>query len=205
MTGITIGTGNWKNLAEYSADRMSEMTDADVMVLGDDEANRHKVPHPAWLKCYINHYTNDHEVIVFDADLFCMREWNPCLFTDKCDMAVVKDEDSQPVYQECQLYDIGFGNYFNSGMMLFGDGVHVITGAINYLPSYGRWNEQTAINKVIWDRRMCPMYLPRAYNRLLWPGVDNYDPEALKDLGVVNLHFASIGNPDTILEIVRKL
>lgn len=202
MIALTIGTGKWAKLARYSADRMHEMTGMEVDVIGDGFANNYPdISHPAWLKCFYRDLTGDNDVMLFDADLFAMKEWQPeRLWSGR--MMVVPDENSREVYNECQLYQIGYGNYFNTGLII---GPEHVADAFAYHPQYGRWNEQTAINKVVWDAQLCPTFLPRAYNRLLWPNMDSYEPEALMEMGAVNLHFASIGDPDKIMEVVRKL
>ena len=205
MQAITIGTGKWAKLAQYSAARMAEMTGLDVMVLGDKEVGPLNLSHPSWAKCWLEQFNpTDKDLFIADADVWCMKEWNPVTALADYPLVVVKDESSDQVRAECRLYGLDPEKYFNTGLML----VHAFSalyGAQRYHPRFGRWAEQTAINKAVQDWKIEPTYLPHAYNRLLWPGKDDYGTDALKALGAVNLHFASMHDPDLILSYMKKL
>jgi len=206
MQAITIGTGKWAKLAQYSAARMAEMTGLEVRVLGDKEVGPLNLSHPSWAKCWIWNFigVEDSYVFIFDADLWCMKEWKPQL-VHPTRLMVVRDESSDAVRAECQLYALDPNLYFNTGLLITRYIGGVMECAKSYHPKFGRWQEQTAINHVVQGSSLMVDYLPHAYNRLLWPGKDDYGTDALKALGAVNLHFASMHAPDLILSYMKKL
>ena len=206
MQAITIGAGPYRKLADYSAARMREMTGLETTVIDENDLRWWPVEHPAWQKLWLMHMHRGRDLLIFDADIFCMKEWQPEDFIQEYEMAAVPDMASQQVLSECQLYGIGWGNYFNAGLMIVDGTIEVMYDAQQYHPRYGSWLEQTAINKACWDAQVNINYMPRAYNRLLWPGRDSYEPADLKGLNVVNLHFASMGGQhEQILEMMKKL
>ena len=205
MQAITIGVGPYLKLAEYSAARMEEMTGLEVMVLTDYHMKGLNITHPAWLKLWAYDFAGHTDIMIFDADVWCMKEWSPESALADSSLAVVRDELSTAVIAECDLYGIGRGNYFNAGLLIADSDQRIFQEARKYAPKYGKWLEQTALNRESWIQQVCPNYLPRAYNRLLWPGADSYDSEYLNRLNVVNLHFASLGDPEIILTTIKAI
>lgn len=184
MIGLTIGTGEWKGVAERAAAQMQAMTDIECFVI--DKVDKGLV-HPSWHKLnLLRDYPNE-ALLIFDADIWCCKGWRPIDFFDR-GLAMVAEMDTAPVFKERQLYGIPQGKYYNGGLIICDSGCRELFAQTMKLhPRYGTWLEQTGLNRTILDLKQPIMELPTTYNHL----VDiTHDAATLKALHSVNLHFA---------------
>lgn len=208
MQALTLGIGSWRDLAERSAARMQEMTGVPCKVIGDEHVKDLDLPHPAWAKLWVFDWTDSAAVMVFDADLWCLREWEPKRFWVMWNISATTEPWSRQINSEAVEHDIPIWRYFNTGLMIMPYTTAIgraLDAAKDLRPKYGRWYEQTAICKTMHTHGVSFNEMPQRYNHLLWPGRDSYDPERLSMLGAVNLHFASLNDPQRIGEIIDTL
>jgi len=187
MIGLTIGTGEWKVVAERAAAQMQAMTGIECRVI-DRVPNT--LSHPSWWKMSLldtRPTLNPIQVLIFDADIWCCKRWNPQDFVGR-GLAMVAELDNPAVERERQLYGIPQGKYYNAGLIICDSRCRELFAQTMKLhPRYGNWLEQTGLNRTILDLKQPITELPMTYNHL----VDiNHDAATLKALHSVNLHFA---------------
>lgn len=197
MKGYTIGTGKWRKVAEYAAARMQEMTGVDCSVW----TPRKEWVHPSWAKCEIPIET---DTLIFDADVWCMSPWNPSGSEWTMPIAGVVEPANPAVDLECQLYGIKRSEYFNGGLVVVAAGAwDMLPTVAQYHPRYGRWLEQTAMNKVFAGRAGA---IPDPYNHLLRANREPMDVASLRAHGAINLHFTGPDKtPDWLLTKYKEL
>ena len=207
MIAVTIGIGDgWKQAATRAAARVQEMTELAVHII---DRNDFGAAHPAWLKLKIPEMFPAHdEFFYFDSDILMLRHWLAREMFEAMGrpFMAVPDVNSLPVLRECQAFQLPFPDwYVNSGLFVFGrEHRPVLDAAWARHPSYGTWLEQTALNRALIDTRTEVCRLPRTFNTLLWPGVDNYSPEALRARPEIILHAASLGGNADLLRAVQR-
>lgn len=92
MIGVTIGISPiHEALAKLSAKCFQEMTGLDVLILGDKELKQSGLTHPASLKLKAFDFVNDDNVLYFDADWFCTKNWNPTIFSNSKTISASND------------------------------------------------------------------------------------------------------------------
>lgn len=92
MIGVTIGISPvYKALANLSAKCFNEMTGLEVLILGEKELEQSGLTHPASLKLKTFDFVNDDNVLYFDADWFCTKNWNPTIFSNSKTIAACND------------------------------------------------------------------------------------------------------------------
>jgi hypothetical protein len=184
MIGLTIGTGEWKGVAERAAAQMQAMTGIECFVI--DQVDKRLV-HPSWHKLNLIGGYPGNTYLIFDADIWCCKRWNPQDFEFR-GLAMVAELDNPTVFRERQLYGIPQGKYYNAGLIICDSRCRELFAQTMKLhPRYGNWLEQTGLNRTILDLKQPITELPLTYNHL----VDiNHDAATLKALHSVNLHFA---------------
>jgi hypothetical protein len=211
MIGLTIGIGGlWPEIAARSARRMEKMTGIKCYAF---KATTAGINHPSWLKCKLmDFYPKVGDFLVFDADIFSMQVWSPqTIFQEmKGAFCAVPDRNHKIVLDECQEHNLPFPDwYINGGLMMFSRAHKPLWDAVFAKhPKYGRWLEQTALNKSIQELGVEVCRLPRVFNTL--PNLDAtgswYDLDAMRKSGVVNFHMADLGGDGTkILELQKEL
>ena len=210
MIGFCIGVGEgWDKCAQWACKRMVQMTGIECIPIHHLSKSWTT---PSWGKLeiatHIHKHANGHNIyMIFDADILPMKPWRPReLFINQGrKFLAARDVDSIVVMDECKRYDIPMGEYYNAGLMIFGsEHLHVFDTAATRHPTYGRWQEQTAINKALQDTNTNVIPLPRAYNTLLWPDKDSYKPNDLINQHAVNLHCASLGGNWKLLKSIQS-
>lgn len=192
MIGVTIGVGEgWYERAVWAANRMAFMTGLHCEIVKDTVNDFH----PSWCKLNVPlMYPHEESFLIFDSDIICMKPWNPRqLYIDSGHKFLwCRDVDTDPVIAEAK--EFGIERYHNAGIFICGrHHLPLMTSAFLRGPVYGKWLEQTALNEAVQDSSNgTARTLPRAYNTLLWPKIDDYSPEALTNRHVVNLHAASL-------------
>lgn len=192
IVGFCIGVGEgWLDRAKWAIERMEEMTGIRSEIF---EGFTGKWYHPSWGKLEIAQLNTD--MMIFDADILPMKPWNPEALYEQNGkkMLMCRDVASNEVIQECKNFKLRTDRYFNGGLIICGPHHKpIFDRAAKRHPQYGSWLEQTALNEAIQhygDKVIAE--LPRAYNTLLWPNVDDLSPKALKDSHCVNMHAASL-------------
>lgn len=190
---VTIGIGDgWRELAERSARRMTAATGLPAQVI----SSCYLLPggwNPSWAKCWAFDLVpaDVERLVIFDADLYVagpFAEWD----TDQ-PLAVVRHVRNNEVRNEMTLY--GFREYWNGGLLVIrrslADALRLVA---TYGPHYGKWLEQTALNRVF---EYCDKaWLPARCNHLLGAppakaGADAAIGSALGaiEAGSIGLHF----------------
>lgn len=196
MLGITIGTGDWGPVAEAAAARMQEMTGCLTTIIRNDDS---RFAHPSWNKLFLNG-----PCFFFDADIWCMKRWNPQELLDRYQRTLMLPERPHTAIKtECQLYGIPLDSYYNAGLIIMtGNEGPLFENAFSRHPTYGRWLEQTSLNRSVVELKWQVQPLPDAYNRM----VRIETPvEKLRMEQAINLHFAGPKTPAQLLEVYKQL
>lgn len=206
MIGVTIGCGDYLEVARVSADRMEEMTQMPCVVV--DKIFK-GVPHVTWLKCFlIEHFPHEDSFLYFDADVICLKEWRPeKLFEDLqrsfCAIPNSLDEGS---FSESLYCGIPFPFYYvNAGVLMFGREHKLIwDGAWRRQPRFGYldWGENAALNAAIWESRMQIAHLPPHFNFMAHNG--NVSVQEAIDGGVINYHACNLHTADGVREVQQR-
>ncbi len=202
MIGVTIGYGAWHEVACAAAARMQAMTGLECRILPDylvDDPQR-----ASWAKMRVLEAYPEDNFLIFDADVFCMKPWNPMEWADR--PTFVAEKPNKMTVAECQLFGLPQERYINGGLWIVSRDEAPLFDAIKKMyPEYGRWQEQTALNKAIHrDLRLPVRYLPRAYNDLVNPALPS-DPDTLRARHSVNLHFAGPKTTGWLMEMYEEL
>lgn len=202
MIGVTIGYGAWSVVAAKAAERMEQMTGIECHILPDyliDDPKR-----ASWGKMRVLEAYPDDDFLIFDADIWAMKPWDPREFLDR--PTFVAEQPNKMTVAECQLYGLPQDRYINGGLWIVSRRDVELFKAIQAMyPSYGRWQEQTALNKAIHRDLQLPVrYLPRAYNDLVNPALPS-DAVTLRNRHSVNLHFAGPKTPDWLMGMYEEL
>ncbi len=184
MIGLTIGTGDWKGVAERSAAQMQRMTGIECHVIS-------KVPsalaHPSWHKLNLLRDYPDQILLIFDADIWCSKRWEPAIFASR-GIAMAPEPQNASIAKETALYGLPAGKYYNAGLIICDSrSRRVFHEAKKLHPHYGTWLEQTALNRVLMELGAAITELPLTYNHLV---PLDLEPAKLKQLHSTNLHFA---------------
>lgn len=204
MKGITIGIGNgWDIAAKRSAAQMHKMTGIECDVITENFANVH---HPSWLKVrLLERYPKEDSLLVFDADLICLKPWSPEDELGVSCIAAVRDDENAQVLGECKTYDIPKDKYFNAGLLIFDRRIKTIFDSVwGHFPSYGRYYEQTGISAELYRQNVPVKILDRKFNRLLKG--DFTKLKEIQESDCVNLHIDSLeGSFEHLLEAMDDL
>jgi len=184
MIGLTIGTGDWKGVAERSAAQMQKMTGIECHVISKVDKD---LVHPSWHKLNLLRDYAGESLLIFDADIWCQKRWNPASFLSR-GIAMAPEPQNASIAKETALYGLPAGKYYNAGLLIVdGRSRQVFHEAKKLHPYYGTWLEQTALNRVIMELGAAITELPLTYNHLV--SIET-EPKQLKQLHSANLHFA---------------
>jgi len=204
MIGLTIGTGTWYKVAQRAAARMEAMTGIPCHVIDRVDSN---LVHPSWHKLNLLRDYPGETLFIFDADMWCMKEWEPFYWTDPelwpnwSGLAMVPEPVSPRVRLESTLYHIPIGRYCNTGLLIADSRAQPVFAAAKKLhPSYGSFLEQTGINYCAKDFPVT--HLPETYNALV-PATAT--AEAIKATGCTIAHFAGTKTVERLHELFDAL
>jgi hypothetical protein len=201
MIGVTIGYGAWKEVAERAAARMEAMTDMECRVLPDEYVD--DPARASWAKTRVMEAYPNEAFLIFDADVWCMKPWKPWKLLGR--PTFVPEQLNTAIDTECQLYGLPKDRYVNGGLWIVNcDHEPLMKAVRSYYPEYGRWQEQTALNKALLELDQPPHYLPRAYNDIVRPNLDT-DPVRLRARHSINLHFAGPKTPEWLMKKYEEL
>lgn len=209
MIGVVIGIGDkWRSIARASADRMSRMTGLRCEVF-----DHPYIPtiHPSWQKAFIiQRYAKEDSFLCFDADIICLRQWDPeRLFNDLGRaFCAVPDDHSEQVFKECEFLNISFpGIYVNAGLMMFGrEHDYVWDRVWTKHPHCGAWLEQGALNLALLNMQVEICRLPRKFNVLAHQGqmAPHESTISIHKNGWINLHACSCKTPEQLVEVQKR-
>ena len=195
MLAVTIGIGDgWDRAANTAAMLVRKFTGLPTAVISRDEIG---APHPSFLKLHIPAMFPDHaEFLYFDSDIIMRQHWSPeYIFADSGrPFIAVPDVRSDAVFQECNRFGLPFPDwYLNAGLLIFGREHAPILRSAYDAGQVGSWLEQTGLNIALLKSRAEILRLPRTFNTLLWPGIDDYTSQELQRRPEKVLHAASLG------------
>lgn len=209
MIGVTIGIGKgWQELATAAARRMEDWAGLPCVVIDQDTIG---CAHPSWLKCHIPAmFPHDDEFLVFDADILCVREWDPAALFETLGrpfMAVPEPGTNPEVMEECRKWQLAFpDSYLNCGLLIFGrEHAPVLDATWAYHPHGGAWLEQSALNRSLVDSGVEICRLPRRYNTLAKHGRINSIYARVSPRDAVCLHTCAMSDPAEILAHHQRL
>ena len=200
MEGICFGVGNgWNGAAQLACREMQRHTGIDCRVINFVPHNAPPSWNPSWWKMCAFDLVQPHvdRVVVFDADIVCIRDWTPYLH-DAPFMAVREFHSSTRAI-EAKNYQIR--DYFNGGFWVIARSLRSRLESLrDYGPSYGSWLEQTALNRIfadIWKP------LPSQCNWLV-------EEETRGLMGAIdslaaNLHLAGRKDPQEVVNYMNKI
>ena len=184
MIGLCIGTGTWYNVAQRAAARMAAMTGIECEVVDRVDSN---LAHPSWHKLNLLRDYPGEDLFIFDADMWCMKEWPPYAL-EHSGLAMVPEPVIPRVRMESLLYHIPLGRYCNTGLLIVDNRAKEVFAAAKRLhPAYGSWLEQTGINYCVESTGFPVVHLPQTYNTLI-PSVNH--PDVIRSYGATVAHFA---------------
>lgn len=120
MIGVTIGVGGkWRELAELAAAAAQQWTGLNIVVLGDDELRHSGISRAVELKTAVFDYVAEENILLFDADLLFVREWDPTIYADRQELICVRDFNFEPhILADALRLGIPARDYFNAGFII---------------------------------------------------------------------------------------
>jgi hypothetical protein len=92
MIGITIGVGDlYKKVAETSAEFLKQHTGLNSIIIDSEQFMESKLSHPAALKLKLFDFTNEENILYFDADWFLVNNWDPTIFQNNKNIIACHD------------------------------------------------------------------------------------------------------------------
>lgn len=170
MLGVTVGVGGYRPLAEQAAAAMHRCTGLPCVVLGDEhyaQAGLAGKP-PALLKLRIWDFVDFDDVLLFDADTVCLRNWDPCEWAGSKSVVATRDWIWRDYVQdEAASLGILLEEYFLSSLLILNRQTHepMFRLATELFPqTTGRLFEQTALNGARHRLGLPIQFLDRRYN-----------------------------------------
>jgi lipopolysaccharide biosynthesis glycosyltransferase len=202
MIGLTPAIGQpWIDIAVKAAVQMEEMTG----IICHPVLQDFNTVHPSWNKTRLAElYPNHNEYFIFDADIICLKHWNPTELFCRHDRALlcVPDRNNERVEEECVQHGIPFPDrYINAGLTIFGREHLPIWEAVWKMHPFKKgWLEQTPLNMVLKQYENNGgkvVRLDRKYNRITgWQSLHRAQAD-----DTVNAHLAGNGEkPERILK-----
>jgi hypothetical protein len=118
MIAITVGVGRFAEMAQHAAAALTRMTGLSVRILDDAEYVRSGLAHPVYLRFRAFDACADEDVLYFDADLVCLRSWDPSAMRDPEAIVAVRDRMMPPVFQDAAAGGVPADGYFNAGLFI---------------------------------------------------------------------------------------
>lgn len=201
MIGVTIGTGNWGEVALNASSRMQFNTGLECFVI--EQWHEKPYEHPVWIKCRIlDLFPNENEFLYFDADIWSMKKWNPAQIFREHGMNICAVPEPAVASIDREKSDFRFPkdySYVNCGLLMFSRWhKKYFDYALKLHPNYGRWYDQTPLNEAFlkWGN---VEFLDGQFNTLAHQGKVNGDLSE-----AVNLHFCSCKSAEYVRELQKK-
>ena len=161
MRGLTIGVGNYREMAERAAASVRRFAGIEVDVVTECQQNVHP---SAYRLALLLEYSEP--VLWFDADTLMLADWDPDEIAGP--FAAMIDRPGFGQAGECQTYGIDVARYFNSGVLIVrSESLDAIQYAWDMVqrPEYRSvFQEQTALNVAIQRLAVPVTWLPDRFN-----------------------------------------
>ena len=207
ILGVCIAVGPvWKEAAELSVSRMQEMTGVECVTIGDHwpEGKFHGEVNPSWGKLWLQGIFPNRDLMIFDADIFPAKRWNPARELAGFDFAFAHERQSERLARECQELNLDIQRYGNCGLMLVTAGSQILKRAQKRFPNYGSWLEQSGVNREAQDSGERVKMLPRSFNFLA--NAHPNTPREQAHCHAVNIHFCNSGRrPGLLPKLHRRM
>jgi hypothetical protein len=119
MLAVTIGVGEpYAVLAREAAQRMRACTGLEVRILGERELAQAGVRHPDQLKFRLFDLVEAEHLLIFDADAFCLRPWQPRTFAGGPEWVAVRGFWFDPRVQQLGQMQGFEANISNGGLFI---------------------------------------------------------------------------------------
>lgn len=170
MIGVTIGVGAYRSLAAQAAESMRRHTGLNCVVLSDEHyesAGLSGCP-PHFLKLAIWDFIDADQVLWFDADSICLRDWNPQDLVDGRAVVAVRDwiwRDG--IQREAAQIRLPLEEYFLASVMLLNRHHHEPMMRLAreiHQEIDSQVFEQTALNRARAQLNIPIRFLDRRYN-----------------------------------------
>lgn len=187
MIGFTIATGKYLPYGLQAAETMQAHTGILCQVCRDVPDGRHPSYHRLWIWDLV---PDDVEaVLYFDADTYCVRDWDPRALAATGDFWARRDVPTRKAPRECRRYGIAPAMYFNAGVFVASRAhreAFVLAQQIATAEDYqSAFLEQTALNVAVQRSGVSWADLPPRYNWICRPrcGVPAEDVAVLHSCG----------------------
>lgn len=201
MIGLTLGiTESWREAAHSSAKRMEQATGVECIVVEDWIGE--PLNHPSWLKLWLPEAFPEDDLMIFDADLLALRDWDPEELLEGHDLVWVRNQNRR-VRSLCPQYGLDVSRYANSGLLLVKKGCTILQQAQQFYPEYGPWKEEVGLNEVVQKQGPFSVrLLGENYNWLFhlnkgyWSVVQGRD--------IVNLHLVGLQGSNLMFKFLER-
>jgi hypothetical protein len=116
---VTIGVGEYAEMAGLAAREMGARTGLRTVVLGGREFAASGLDHPAFLKFRVFDLVEAENVLYFDADTVCLADWDPGPLLDGGPaIACVRERMVPLVLEESARWGVAPAEHFNTGLFV---------------------------------------------------------------------------------------
>ena len=168
MKAVTIGCGDYLELANYSASQFSRFSGLPTVVITDRELVKSFSDYKK-VKFDLFSYVDDDDIIYFDADLTLVKEFDfGDLFTSSKTFYACRDLSNTAIIQrESSIINADKNTYINSGFMKMNRIHHSGVMELAYEHSQrirSEFSDQTFINKALIDLGTPIQFVPVTFN-----------------------------------------
>ena len=115
---VTIGVGEYAEMAALAAKELTQRTGLPAVVLGDREFADSGLEHPAFLKFRLFDLLASDDLLFFDADTVCLAGWDPSPLLGGEAIACVRDRTVPVVLEESERWGVPPEEHFNTGLFV---------------------------------------------------------------------------------------
>jgi hypothetical protein len=115
---VTIGTGALERMAQLAAREVRALTGLETVVLGQRELSASGFAYPTLLKFRLFDFVNAEHLMYFDADMVCLRRWDPKQYFGRREIVAVRDRMFDTIRNEASTWDVPVEDYFNAGFFI---------------------------------------------------------------------------------------
>lgn len=179
MIGVTIATGKYLPYGQQAAETMQAHTGLTCHVCSEVPAGRHPSYHRLWLWDWVPEDVD--AVLYFDADTYCVRDWDPREMAATGDFWARRDLPNPKMPRECQQHGIDSERYFNSGVFVARRAHRPAFERAQLIATHADYRsaflEQTALNVGVQQGQVPWADLPAKYNWICRPRIGSLPSE----------------------------